>query len=155
MCSRAGLTPLRYPRPVEPDSAEHLSARIAEALADRAEVLEAYLFGSCAARRAQQHSDIDVAVYVDETSLREGPYGYAADLTSYLMAALGTNDVDLVVLNSAPPLLYHRVLRDGVRLVSRNLKATTTREGRALSRYCDYLPQLDKIDSASPHGATT
>ncbi len=140
---------------MEPDSVERLRASIAEALADRAEVLEAYLFGSYAAGRAQQHSDIDVAVYVDEVSLHEGPYGYAADLTSILMAALGTNDVDLVVLNSAPPLLYHRVLRDGVRLVSRNLKATTTREGRALSRYCDYLPQLDKIDAASPHGATT
>ena len=43
---------------------------------------------------------------------------------------------------------YHRVLRDGVRLFSRDLRATTAREGQALSRYCDYLPQLAKIDAA-------
>ena len=55
-------------------------------------------------------------------------------------------ELDVVVLNDAPPLLYHRVLRDGERLLSRDLAATTTREGRALSRYCDYLPQLRKID---------
>jgi hypothetical protein len=38
------------------------------------------------------------------------------------------------------------VLRDGERLLSRDLAATTTREGYALSRYCDYLPHLAKID---------
>jgi hypothetical protein len=54
-----------------------------------------------------------------------------------------------VVLNAAAPLLYHRVLRDGVRVLSRDLAATTGREGRALSRYCDYVPQLAKIDAAA------
>ena len=66
-----------------------------------------------------------------------------------LMAELGTNSIDLVILNQAPPLLYHRVLRDGVRIVSRDLRATTTREARAISRYCDFIPQLDKIDTSS------
>ena len=36
------------------------------------------------------------------------------------MAGLGLNDVDVVVLNRAPPLLYRRVLRDGVRLLARD-----------------------------------
>lgn len=63
-------------------------------------------------------------------------------------AALGTNAVDVAVLNRAPPLLYHRVLRDGIRFLSRNPRDTTTREGYALSRYCDYLPQLAKIEAA-------
>ena len=65
-----------------------------------------------------------------------------------LMAGLGFNDVDVVVLNRAPPLLYHRVLRDGVRLLARDLRATTTREGRAVSRYCDFVPQLAKMEAA-------
>jgi hypothetical protein len=64
------------------------------------------------------------------------------------MTALATDAVDVVILNEAPPLLYHRVLRDGIRLFSRDLAATTTREGRALSRYCDYAVQLRKIDAA-------
>jgi len=114
----------------------------------RPEILEAYLFGSHARRNAQPHSDVDVAVYVDPARRKESAFGYAADLTADLMAFLRTNLVDVVVLNQAPPLLYHRVLRDGVRLVSRDLRATTTREGRALSRYCDYVPQLRKIDAA-------
>ena len=126
-----------------------LEHRLAEALASRAEVLEAYLFGSHALGRAQPHSDVDIAVYVDPRTLTEADgYGYAADLTAHLMQALGTNAVDLVVLNRAPPLLYHRVLRDGRRVLARDLRATTTREGYALSRYWDYVPALAKMEAA-------
>lgn len=125
-----------------------LERRIAGALAPRDEVLEAYLFGSRASGRAQAHSDMDVAVFVEERALHGQDYGYAAQLTAHLMAALGTNEIDVVVLNRAPPLLYHRVLRDGRRVLARDLRATTTREGYALSRYCDFVPQLAKMEAA-------
>jgi predicted nucleotidyltransferase len=117
-----------------------------ERLARRPEILEAYCFGSHARDEAAAHSDLDLAVYIDRERLPPSPFGYAAGLISDLMAGLGLDRLDVVVLNDAPPLLYHRVLRDGERLLSRDLAATTTREGRALSRYCDYQPQLRKID---------
>jgi len=125
---------------------DQLRDRIARALERRPEVLEAYLFGSCATGKAQPHSDVDVAVYVSR--IPDAPFGLEAELATELIAALGENRVDVVLLNRAPPLLYHRVLRDGIRLLSRDPAGTTAREGQALSRYCDYLPQLRKIDSA-------
>ena len=131
-----------------------LARSLSALLAPREEVLEAYLFGSYATGRAQQHSDIDVAVYVDERRAVHSGYGYAAELAAALMAGLGANNIDVVVLNRAPPVLYHRVIRDGVRILSRDLRATTTRECYALSRYCDYLPQLAKI-AAAQRGRTT
>ncbi len=125
-----------------------LVARIASLLSPCEEVLEAYLFGSHAQGRAQSHSDIDVAVFIEERLAEAGPFGYRAALTTKLMAGLQTNDVDVLILNGAPPVLYYRVLRDGVRVVARDLAATTTREGQALSRYCDYVPQLAKIEAS-------
>ena len=129
-----------------------LERRIARSLDARGEVLEAYLFGSRATGRAQPHSDIDVAVYIDASQAAGAAYGYAAELTAHLMSALHSNEIDVVVLNRAPPVLYHRVLRDGRRILARDLRATTTREGYALSRYCDYLPQLAKIEAARRPG---
>jgi len=126
----------------------HLTERLAELLDPREEVLEAYLFGSHARGHAQPHSDIDVAVYIDHARADDTGFGYRANITTDLMAGLGCNDVDVVVLNRAPPLLYHRVLRDGVRLLARNLRETTTREGRVVSRYCDFVPQLAKMEAA-------
>ena len=129
--------------------------RLSEALAPREEILEAYLFGSHARGKARSDSDVDVAVYIDEALADNGNWGYRAELTTDLMVALGTNDVDVVVLNKAPILLCHRVLRDGVRFLSRDLRATTTRAGQALSRYFDFLPQLDKMDAARRYAAGT
>jgi hypothetical protein len=126
-----------------------LAKRLGAALTERSEVLDAYLFGSHARGEARAHSDVDVAVFVDPALAVESAFGYAAELTSALMAALATNQIDVVLLNAAPPLLYHRVLRDGVRVLSRDLTATTTREGAALSRYCDFVPQLQKIEEAA------
>jgi hypothetical protein len=123
---------------------EETLRRVLEA---RPEILDAYLFGSVARGDAAEHSDIDVAVYVGPVD--EGAFGYEAELTTELMKALATNRIDVVRLNRASPLLYHRVLRHGIRLVARDLLATTAREGAALSRYCDYVPQLAKIDTAA------
>jgi len=129
------------------DSKDLLAGRITAVLAARPEILEAYLFGSRARGEGQAHSDIDIAVFIDEGQIEPGPFGYRSELTSALMSGLGTNAVDVVVLNRAPPLVYHRVLRDGSRLLSRDLRATTVREGRALSRHCDFAPHLAKIDA--------
>ena len=136
-------------RGMEPNVAQpRLAARLAKALEARPEVLEAYLFGSHARGEARPRSDIDVAVYINEALAEPGAWGYRAALATHLMEALGARDVDVVVLNDASALLYHRVLRDGVRLFCRDLRATTTRAGQALSRYFDFLPQFDKMDAA-------
>ncbi len=124
-----------------------LERRLRAVLTRREEVLEAYVFGSQARRRAGPLSDIDVAVYVErDAPVTDAPWGYRPQLISELCAALGRSDVDVVVLNEAPPLLYHRVLRDGLRLLARDLAATTTREAQALSRYFDFLPAQREMD---------
>ena len=49
-----------------------LLARLTNALEGREEILEAYLFGSHARGEAQPHSDIDVAVCIDDVVANDG-----------------------------------------------------------------------------------
>jgi len=154
VCTEPRARP-RIRQPPRPDSCytesvagrdvETLSREIADALEPRSEVLEAYLFGSVARGDAQRHSDLDVAVYVQSEALHRPGFGIDAEIGSDLSRALGRDDVDVLILNGAPPLLYRNVLKDGLRVLSRDLRETTTREGQAMSRYCDYVPQLAKI----------
>lgn len=137
---------LGYARRMSDDGLEAVIEKLRSALEVRPEVLEGYLFGSLAKGTAAAHSDVDVAVFIEPSALSSSPFGYDAVLGSELQRALGRPDVDVVVLNTAGPVLYHRVLRDGVRLVSRDLRSTTTREGLALSRYCDFVPTLREVD---------
>jgi uncharacterized protein len=84
--------------------------RLRAELSDCPEILEAYLFGSVAREEAQPHSDIDVAVFVAPSALDRAGFGYDAELGAKLQQALARSDVDVVVLNHAGPVLYHRVL---------------------------------------------
>lgn len=132
-------------------SPDALVKSLAALLAPRDEVLEAYLFGSQARGDARADSDVDVAVFVNPERLagleHQHPFGYDAELLTDLMSGLRSERVDVVLLNRADPVLYHRVLRDGIRFLSRDLRASTTREGQALSRYFDHLPHLARIEA--------
>jgi predicted nucleotidyltransferase len=79
-------------------------------------VLAAYLFGSHALGRPHRESDVDVAVVFDRSILpaRSDRDEMQLRLASDLIAALKMNEVDLVVLNDAPPLLARSIVRKGV-----------------------------------------
>lgn len=115
--------------PAGSQARDTLIERLRAALEPHSDVLDAYLFGSQARGDAAATSDVDVAVYVDPAALERPGFGLDAELGSALQTALSRSDVDVVILNRAPPLLYRRVLRDGVRLLSRSEPATVNREG--------------------------
>lgn len=118
-----------------------LVERTQRALEAREEVLFAYLFGSRASGRTHLHSDVDVAVYIEPRSLdrldRAAPWGYLAEVSGRLMEALETDDLNVVILNHAPPLLADRVARNGHLLLSRDESRRQRWIVDTKSRYCD------------------
>lgn len=101
--------------------AAEVADRVARALQgpDCASVVSAYLFGSHAEDRAHRESDVDVGVVFDRRALpgARDRFQEALRLSAHLQAALGTRQVDLVVLNDAPPGLGRAVVSRGRRLV--------------------------------------
>jgi uncharacterized protein len=83
------------------------------------EVRLAFLFGSRACGRSRPESDFDIAVLVDEKTAGEDRGRVIRRLASRLGREVSSELIDLVVLNDAPALLRHRVLRDGVALFQR------------------------------------
>ena len=81
--------------------------RLTAALGAETDVVFAYLYGSQATGRTRPRSDIDVAVY-----LRDGVDTFEARLRliGVLERVLGTDAIDLVVLNDAPLSLTGRIL---------------------------------------------
>src|SRR5438105_236241 len=89
--------------------------------------------GSSATGKASAHSDLDVAV---ASSARPDAMELRA-LTSRLEALVG-RDVDLVLLEEAPPGLAYRVFRDGRVIFVRDALALTRRRVRAILEYLDF-----------------
>lgn len=112
-------------------------ARLARAL-DREEVVAVSLFGSHAHGRGGELSDVDIAVWLKP----EGDRGLDVRLALSAAAsdALGTNEVDLVILNDAPPLLRHRAIGSRRVLLDRDPRARVRLETKALIEYLDTKP---------------
>ena len=99
------------------------AAAIGDAVADIAAdlgvpVVSAYLFGSRARGRAHRESDVDVAILLDPAARLDDAERFEVRLalTGALIGRLHCNDVDLVLLNEAPPLLARRIVTDGRRV---------------------------------------
>lgn len=101
-----------------------------------------YLFGSYAAGRPTPLSDIDIAVLFDVSVDKEAFLSERLKLLVELSSILGTDAVELVVLNEAPPALGYRVTRDGVLLCASNNSNSqiVNFKVKTWDRYFDYQP---------------
>jgi uncharacterized protein len=106
------------------------------------DLVAAYLFGSVARGTARLDSDVDLAVLfanAPASTLSAQPFA----LEDNLCAQLG-RPVQIVVLNSAPPDLAFRVLREGRLILDRDSAARARFEVRTRNEYFDIKPFLDR-----------
>ncbi len=105
--------------------------RAADRLARDPRVEAVWGFGSRARGEAGPRSDVDLAVLLDRRpSLRE-----ELRLRAEVVEELRRDDIDLVVLNLAPPLLRYEAVAAGRRLFARDEEAADRFEERA-AREC-------------------
>lgn len=121
-------------------SDNRLIEQLRELLDQQPGIACAYLFGSLARGEASASSDVDLAVLLEQPAA-DTLRGPLARLRLDLEDTLG-RPVDLVAMETAPPDLVHRVLRDGVLLVDRNPNQRIAFEVRARNEYFDLLPYL-------------
>jgi len=93
--------------------------RLGKALAEMPEVRLAFLFGSRARGQARKDSDFDIAVLVDDRLASEDRGKLIRSFAARLGREVSSRLLDIVILNDAPALLRHRVLRDGIILFER------------------------------------
>jgi uncharacterized protein len=122
-----------------PEIDDDARRRLAKAL-DEEGVVAAMLIGSQARGEAGPLSDVDLAVWSQPDLDRGQRWDLQLALLGAAQDTLRTNEVDLVMLNEAPPLFQHRAIRDGVRLVERDHDQRVRFETRALLDYFDTEP---------------
>lgn len=113
--------------------------RLSHAL-DHDGVVAAMLIGSHARGTAGPLSDVDIAVWHDPNLDPRGRFDLRLSIAGDASRALGTDEIDVVMLNHAPPLLRHRAIRDGRRLVERDHDERVRLETRAILDYLDTAP---------------
>ena len=93
----------------------HILSGLASYFAGKPGVQAAWLFGSHCEGRSHRDSDIDVAVLFEHGRYPDALARFNARvrMTADIIALLHRNEVDLVVLNDAPPRFARRIVLDG------------------------------------------
>lgn len=118
--------------------------RLGHAL-NREGVIVAMLIGSQARGTAGPLSDVDIAIWHDPSLDSRARFDLQLSLVRDAGNALGTDEIDMVMLNKAPPLMQHRAICDGKRLVERDHEERVRLETRAILDYLDTVPLRDEL----------
>ena len=113
-----------------------------EALSEVEDLIVAYVFGSAATGKEHAFSDIDVAILLKEPSIDK-----TMKIHSLLTKQLG-DKVETLLLNLAPPYLQYQVIKNGIRVLTKDENARITFEAKALSEGLDEAFLLQKTKEA-------
>lgn len=92
---------------------EEIIRKIKGYLALREEIVAGYIFGSYCTGRAGSKSDIDIAVLLADNIDQKDYPQIKLSIVNDLVKVLSFDEIDVVILNAAPPLLAHEVIKKG------------------------------------------
>jgi uncharacterized protein len=133
---------------IQEDAHAWIEERLGVHLTGRAPgIVSAYLFGSVAEGRAHRESDVDVGVLLDRAVFpsAEERMEVRISLGSDLVDLLDTNDVDLVILNDAPPELGRAIVTRGRRVYCADAEADHAYVRDVQLRAADLAPWLRRV----------
>jgi predicted nucleotidyltransferase len=110
-------------------------------------IASGYLFGSHAEGRAHRESDVDVGILLqrDRHPTPSDRFDMRIRLGSDLISVLHHNEVDVVILNDAPPLLGRKIIHDGIRVFLGDPEADHAYVRDVQIRAADLEPWLNRL----------
>jgi len=118
-----------------PANIENLIPRALIYLQSMPDVLFAYLFGSFGKGKHFPLSDVDIAVYLQESTVFQEK---KMEILGALIDILQTDEIDLVVLNNAPLPLRRRILESKRVVVDRDPFLRHRYESLTMREYFDF-----------------
>ena len=115
---------------------DEIIKRIGAVLRDFPNVNFGYLFGSISEGFERKDSDVDVAIYLDESLSDEESFKLELEIGAELESKL-KRKVDLIPLNRAHPLLAFRAIRGEI-VMERDPVERSLVVSRIMSRYYDF-----------------
>jgi predicted nucleotidyltransferase len=116
--------------------------RAKEALAEDTHIIFAYLFGGLAKGAQNPLSDVDIAVYLKQVDRLSD---FKLKLFGRLSDALGTSEIDLVILNHAPISLAGRILNSREVLVDKEPFLRYDYESLTLREFFDFKTKEETL----------
>ena len=116
-----------------------------EALAEDGDILFAYLYGSLVFNSIHPESDIDVAVYLKPSDIKEY-IKKEEELLATLITKLHNDKIDLRILNTSPFLLQYNIIKEGIPILIRDEAERVDFETRVMNRFFELKSCLNEYE---------
>jgi len=123
-----------------PEDIHHRIHHLSDLLANESNISFAYLFGGLLRKRKNPLSDVDIAVFVK--NMKNFDY---LDLFEKITGVLGTDEVDLIILNKSPISLTGRILQNRNVLSDKEPFLRHKYESLILRKYFDFSIKEENI----------
>lgn len=108
------------------------------------EVLFCYLFGSQVTKNSVSESDVDLAIYLDESKSKKFSDN-RLELTGEISKLL-KKQADIVVLNTAGLFLKYVILKQGKLIFEKNSDKRIDFELKSINEYFDFKPAMEEYN---------
>lgn len=121
----------------------------------RKEVVIAYVFGSLVKKDLSPLSDMDFAIYLDESLSEDEKSNFYLEILNKLISLLGDN-IDLVLMNLSELLMNFNIIREGKVVFEHSKTEKALIESKIINKYLDIKYyhkrhvdiQLEKMEKA-------
>ena len=124
-----------------------IQCRLSEHFSGREEVVAIYLFGSQARGQADHLSDMDIALLLRPDLPRETMWRLGLRLDVEVCDILGTDNVDVIILNTAPLEAQFEIIRTAVLLHCNDENVRTDYEVWMMNAYWDSKRMWEEYDA--------
>ena len=133
-----------------PENIESLIPKAVTYLRSRGDVRFAYLFGSLARGKPMPLSDVDIAVYLSEdTNVLEKKM----EILGKMIELLETDEIDLILLNTAPLSLRKKILENKRVIVDNDPFLRYKYESLTIREYFDFsIKEMAILEKRFLHG---
>ena len=133
-----------------PENIERLLPKAQAYLQSRSDITFAYLFGSLARGQSTPLSDVDIAVYLSEGEI---DIERKMEILGRLMELLETDEIDFVILNTAPLTLRMKILENKTVIVDNAPFLRYAYESVTMRKYFDFsIKEMSILERRFLHG---
>ena len=124
------------------DDVARVHAAVASELAEHADVVAAYHYGSSARKKPAR--DIDIGLVVDRAAMRSVDVDGIAERIA-ARCGRSADDLDVRIVNDADSVFLGNLMREGQRCFERDLRSRVAFEVQAMNSWLDYQPAWERM----------
>lgn len=120
---------------------------IIEVVSKDTDVVAFYSFGSLVDSRLNPLSDLDFGILLSRELDRLERFDKHLEFIGDFTSVFKTDEIDLIIMNDAPPRFVHNIIKTGKLLFVRDKARLAEFQEHALKEYLDFKYYRDEFDS--------